>query len=229
MYSKTAAQLIALVRFYTDTAGAAVRFPDADIKLMLDIGMACYWSQLAKSMCLVDVQYTSTAITTSTEYQVPAHSKLLGVEKLVGTKYVPIRRANLFTVEMDKQSGQWFYSEHIDGTSYTSTQSLILHRKENVAGGYFRIKYLPPVPNVTAGDLNAGWGFINGWEEVPVLEAAIRLLAKDKEDDTHLRRLLDKAYERMASEANESDVFQRPTATGTIKEDQWAGYWDGEV
>lgn len=229
MYSKTDAQLITLVRFYTDTAGAATRFPDADIKLMLDVGMACYWSQLAKSMCLVDIQAQSVAITTATEYAVTAHSKLIAVEKLVGDKYIPIRRANLFTVESDKQSGQWFYSEHMDATEGVATQSIVLHRRSNDAGGYFRMRYIAAAPNVTAGDMNTGWGFINGWEEVPVLEAAIRLLAKDKEDDTHLRKLLDRAYERMANEASESDVFQRPTSPGTIRDEQWAGMKDYQI
>lgn len=229
MYSKTDTQLIALVRFYTDTAGADRRFPDADIKLMLDVGMACYWSQLAKSMCLVDVQSQSVAITTATEYAVNAHSKLIAVEKLVGDKYVPIRRANLFTVENDKQSGQWYYSEHMDATEGVATQSIVLYRRENTAGGYFRMRYIAPAPNVTANDMNTGWGFINGWEEVPVLEAAIRLLAKDKEDDTHLRKLLDRAYERMANEASESDVFQRPTSPGTIRDEQWAGTKDYQI
>jgi hypothetical protein len=229
MYSKSPAQLVSLVRFYTDTAGAAVRFPDADIKLMLDIGMACYWSQLAKSMCLADVQSQTVSITTATTYTVNSHSKLIAVELLVGDRYVPIRRANLFTVENDKQSGVMYYSEHISAVAAAATQHIVLHRKSNTSGGSFRIRYLKPAPNVTAGDLGAGWGFINGWEEVPVLEAAIRLLAKDKESDAHLRVLLDKAYERMANEASESDMFQRPTAVGTIKEEQWAGYRDGQI
>lgn len=229
MYSKTPAELISLVRFFTDTSGAAVRFPDADVKLMLDVGMACYWAQLAKSMCLVDVKSQSVTITTSTEYTVNAHSKLIAVEKLVGTKYVPIRRANLFTVENDKQSGQWFYSEHMAATAGVATQHIVLHRRENTAGGTFRIRYLAKSPQMSAGDMDDGWGFINGWEEIPALEAAVRLLAKDKESDTHLRVLLDKAYERMANEAGESDIFQRPTNPGAIRDEHWAGVKDYQI
>lgn len=228
MYEKTPAELISLVRFYTDTAGAAVRFPDADIKLQLDIGMACYWAQLAKTMCLIDVVSASYSITTASQYTVANHSKLIAVELQVGDKWVPLKRANLFTVEMDKQSGAMYYSLHLN-VNAASTTTLTLHRKNNTAGGTFRIRYIVPAPQPSAGDMDDGWGFCNGWEEVPCLEAAIRLLAKDKESDTHLRALLDKAYERMANEAQEADIFQRPGSPAVVRDEQWAGSKDWQI
>lgn len=228
MYLKTPAELITLVRFYTDTANATTRFPDADIELQLDIGMACYWAQLTRAMTLVEVDSASYNITTATEYAVAVHQKIVSVELQSGDRWIPIKRANLFTVENDKWAGGMYYSVHFEGSA-AATPYVTLHRKSDTAGGVFRVRYIPPAPQLSAGDMDDGWGFMQGWEEIPCLEAAIRLMAKDKESDAHLRKLLEDAYQRMASEAGDVDIFQRPTSAGTIRDDMWAGAKDPQI
>lgn len=219
MIAKTQAELRALVRFYTDKVNDTARFPDADIDIQLDFGLQCYHAALTKTMNWVEVRSYEFTTTSANTYAMPLHYKTVAVDIKSGDKWVPCRRANMFQaghIKRDSTNGgrrRARYSEHIENDD----QILTLHRHEATVGDVYRLRYIPPSRTIT-GEQPPDYQYLfpNGWEEVPVLEAAIRILARDKEDDTQLRALLASAYLRMDAEASTSDIFQRPTAVGTF-------------
>lgn len=240
MIPKTQDQLRALVRFYTDTLQDLNKFPDADIDAQLDIGLQCYHAALCRSMTWIypeSYEFTTTANgsppsgTNPNIYSVPLHYRTIAVERKGGNnRWYPQHRANLFTSSREEGTsvGRPFpkarYHEFIHG----ETQYIQLYRPESTAGVTYRIRYIAPSRTITGEptpDLN--YLFPNGWEEVPVLEAAIRLLAVDKENDEQLYKLLDRAYKRMELESSSSDIFQRPTVPGvheiTIDDEEQRG------
>jgi hypothetical protein len=216
MIAKTQAELRALVRFYTDTESELAKFPDAAIDIQLDFGLQCYHAALVRTMNWVQVKEYEFTTTTASSYSMPLHYKTVGVDMKVGSdRWVPLRRANMFSaphLPSDKR-GRAQYSEYL----LDESQYVVLHRRTQVAGQVYRLRYIAPSRTIT-GEPTPDFDYLfpNGWEEVPVLEAAIRLLAKQKEDDGQLRALLAAAYARMDAEASTADIYQRPTAPGVF-------------
>lgn len=216
MIAKTQAQLRALVRFYTDTQSELAKFPDAELDIQLDFALQCYHAALVRTMNWVQVKEYEFTTTTASDYSMPLHYKTVGVDMRSGTdKWLPCRRANMFSAAhtpSDKR-GRPQYSEYI----LEESQMLVLHRRTQVAGQVFRLRYIAPSRTITGeADPDYDYLFPNGWEEVVALEAAIRLLAKQKEDDSQIRALLAAAYTRMDAEASTADIFQRPVSPGVF-------------
>lgn len=218
MIAKTQAQLRDLVRFYTDTASDTNRFTDAQVDIQLDFGLQCYHAALCRSMTWMKVQSYefTTAANVSDIYAMPLHFRTIAVERKSGQRWFAVGRANVFTSPRVKGAAtsprpSVTYHEYVQD----ETQYLQLFRAEEAAGVVYRLRYVAPSRTITGeADPDFDYLFPNGWEEVVALEAAIRLLAADKEDDTQLGRLLERAYRRMESESSTADVFQRPTIPG---------------
>lgn len=216
MIPKTQEQLRAMVRFYTDKGSDTTRFPDADIDIYLDIGLQCYHAALVRTMNWVEVkthEFTSTALDS---YTVPLHYKTVGVDVKRGEEWFPVRRANMF-----KSGHVWTMDDDVRGqyseAIVNDSQTLFLHRRTATAGTTYRLRYIAPSRTVTGEPVpDDQYLFPNGWEEIPCLEAAKRLMAKDKEDDTQIRALLVEAYARMDAEASTADIFQRPDLPGVF-------------
>lgn len=216
MIAKTQAELRALVRFYTDTESELAKFPDATIDIHLDFGLQCYHAALVRTMNWVQIKEYEFTSTTASSYAMPLHYKTVGVDLKVGTdRWVPLRRGNMFSAAHlpTDYRGRAQYSEYL----LNETQYVVLHRKSQVAGQVYRLRYIAPSRTIT-GEPTPDYDYLfpNGWEEIPALEAAIRLLAKEKEDDTQLRALLVSAYTRMDAEASTADIYQRPAIPGTF-------------
>lgn len=220
MIAKTQAQLRSLVQFYTDTESDQNRFTPAQIDIQLDIGLQCYHAALCRSMTWMRVQEHefTTAANVSDIYAMPLHYKTIAVERSSGSRWYPVRRANIFTsprvkgATATRNARGETYHEYISN----ETQYVQLFRATETAGITYRLRYVAPSRTIT-GEPTPDYDYLfpNGWEEVVALEAAVRLLAADKEDDSQVGKLLERAYKRMEMESSTSDMFQRPTIPGT--------------
>lgn len=208
------ADLVSLVRFYADIEDATDRFTDADVERELDYGMARYWNLIQKRLTwnyITLYEFTTTA--NNATYTMPMHGRTISVERQVGQRWRPVKRAEAFMADqMNVTKHRVEYSEYINGT----TQHLKLHAKTIPAGHVYRLRYLAGAPRLSAGDMDDGLLFPSGWEEIPALCAAIRILAVDQEDNSLLKTQLDDAIARMDQECDNLDVYQKVTSPGMV-------------
>lgn len=217
--------MIALVRFYSNTRNATTRFTDDDIKRALDYGMAKYWNLLTKRMTWLYVQTQEiTVLANTSTYSVNSHGRTISVEIQTGDTWMAVHRADLFSADQRKLAA---YSLEYSEFATAFGQSIALHTRSLPVGKKIRIRYIGPYPRPSAGQMGDGFEFPSGWEEIPVLWAAIRIMAVDQEDFSLLKTLLDDAIERMSQECDNLDVYQGIKTQG-MKPDAFYGYGQRE-
>jgi len=225
MHELTEAEMIALVRFYSNTKNATTRFTDADILRELDYGMAKYWNLLTKRMTWLYVQtHEITVVANTTTYGVIDHGRTISVEIQTGDTWKAIHRADLFAAD---QRNIAQYSLEYSEFATAFGQSIVLHTRSLPVGKKIRIRYIGPYPRPSADALQDGFDFPSVWEEIPALWAAIRIMAVDQEDFSLLKTLLDDAIERMNQECDNLDVYQGIKTQG-MKPDAFYGYGQRE-
>jgi len=217
------AELLSLVRFYSDMADATTRATDDEVKRELDFGMDKYWNLLTKRLAWVEIkEYQFTGTNTFT-YVMPAHGRTISVDIQNGEYWVPLHRADPF---MAAYRGRAEYPiEYCEySTGETQTVRLYAKQSEDMTGKTFRLRYFTRPPYPSLGETDDGVNFPSGWEEIPVLWAAIRLLARDQEDSSQLMALLQDAIGRMEQECDNLDIYQGVKAKGGS---QGGVFWSG--
>lgn len=213
--------MINLVRFYSNTRKATTRFTNDDVLRALDYGMAKYWNLLTKRMTWLYVQEQEITLTANTHtYGVNDHGRTISVEMQTGDTWKAVHRADLFSA--DQRAIAQYVMEYTESAT-ASGQSITIHCRSVPVGKKIRVRYIGPYPKPSAGALQDGYNFPSGWEEIPALWAAIRLMAVDQEDFSLLKTLLDDAIERMSQECDNLDVYQGIKTQG-MKPDAFYGY-----
>lgn len=213
MRTMTLAELITGVRFYADLAYAKARLTDAQITEELWYGMQSYYSLLDKHLIWLDSETYAITGTSATRYEIPHPHRLISVDCQSGSEWYALRKVSGAFGE--RTTGQRYSIEYSIGVPYgavtydrTKTY-LTLHCKTDgkQLGKSFRVRY---VRSMTQAQVlpSTGIAFPNGWEEVPILWAALRCLARNKEDFSGVKFLFEAAVGRINSEASSLEVYQ---------------------
>lgn len=219
MRDMTLAELTTSVRFHAGLAFATAKVSDAQIAEELWYGMQVYLSLLSKHMIWTDVETATFTGTSATRYSITHPHRLISVDCRSATTggWSPLRKSSLFFG--DRTDGQRYSIEYSIGVPYSdvtydrSLTYLTLHPKieGQQLGKSFRVRY---VRTLTQAQLlpSTGIAFPNGWEEVPILWAAIRCLARNKEDFSGTKFLFEAAVSRINAEASSLEYFQAQRA-----------------
>lgn len=209
----TIAEMQRMVRFYADYKNAEIRADNSEINRELDYGMNKYWAMMLRRLSWLYVSSQDITLTGAASYASNARERTVAIEIVTGSSTRPIHRANPFAAPYKGASEYGLeYTEQI--VYHPFAHNIHLHGTLPTAGT-MRVRYIPlmPRPSLLA-DPDDFIYFPSGWEEIPTLWAAIRLLARDHENTDGLMMLYNDAVSRMNEEADTLDMFQSSKVLG---------------
>lgn len=224
MRTMTLAEMVTGVRFYSDTGFATARVSDAQIQEELWYGMQAYYSLLDKHLIWLDTEIYTFTGTSATRYEIPHPHRLFSVDCQGANGWTMLRRSA--GAYGDRTSGQRYTIEYSVGVPFSSvtytrsTTYLTLHplTEGRQTGRSFRVRYIRSLTQAQCLP-STGIAFPNAWEEIPILWAAMRVLARNKEDFSGIKFLFEAAVARINSEASSLEIYQAPQAGKRSDED----------
>jgi hypothetical protein len=226
----TVAELTQKVRWIADLENATTRVDDGEIAQYLWWGLGKLYAMLVDSTEWMSVETgTITGTGVDTGYDMPWHFRLISVEKLDGSNYVPLKRLHWGEVPYyqaqqytNPSSGTQVPAGYTVGNKFqlaasdTNPATLDypkLYLWPSSSAGTFRIRYIKNFLSYggTTGDDGAtkanadAYRFPHGWEEYVVLEEALRCKVKEGADITGIALLLADVKQRIQEEIRAVD------------------------
>jgi len=179
-----------------------------------------------------DYFVTSTTFTlTNTDSGIKAlpadFYKLKGVDYSLGGNYTTLYPFDWNTRNLRQRAVNKLYAGDYD-LSYKLLGSNIRFEPSDNASGDYQLWYIPAY-TALASDTDAIDTVItrNNWEEYIVIDAAIKMLAKEESSTTHLERAKSALIKRIESSAGDRDVDQPERVSDVNRNeffDEWVDY-----
>lgn len=194
-----------------------VRYLNASIKKLYDKLVAAYGDDY-----YLAAPYDLTTDGTASSYDLPDDFyKLVGVDVLIGGQAYTAVKPYMFD-ERNQYRAPYFTLRSTDNAfKYRLQNNSLNFIPTPSAGKTFRIWYTP-ICTPLAVDADS-FDFINGWEEYPIIDTAIKMMSKEESDTSELRAQLREMDERLVKMKKNRDLGSPARITDSRKSEY---YWD---